>query len=238
MFQWFQLFSWIQLNFLWLGFHSKASQTTHTKNKKKRTVEFEVEETVSTVELVRFWEEPLQLEKNLQFSQDLNIVPADQVTLREFDEPSLDTIDDEVRFLFKKCFVSLFSMIYFGFTFVQADFSFGDEGQSFQFDEEEEMEPIPRVQHASITLDENMNDIVAPEIDLEITSLETELPAPHATVGNANVTKDNMETLKSLSPMQPPIVPPKINKKKRRSTLSIDTDKTIPSKVMQRRISK
>lgn len=101
------------------------------------------------------------------------------------------------------------------------------------------MGPIPRVHHASITLDENMNDIVAPEIDLEMTSLETELPAPKTgTVGDANVTEDIMETLKSLSPMQPPIAPPKTNKKKRRNTKSIDKDTTIPSKVMRRRISK
>lgn len=66
---------------------------TTTNNKRKRTVEIEIEE--ETIEQQRFWEEPLELDRNFKFPRDSCLVPADQITIRELNEPSIgDTIGD------------------------------------------------------------------------------------------------------------------------------------------------
>lgn len=48
-----------------------------------------------SVKRYRFWEEPLELDEHLP--EDSCLVPANQITLREFNEPPADYIfDDEV----------------------------------------------------------------------------------------------------------------------------------------------
>lgn len=64
-----------------------SKQVTTTKNKRKRIVEIEIEE--ETIERQRFWEEPLELDRNFELPPDSCLVPADQITIREANEPSI-----------------------------------------------------------------------------------------------------------------------------------------------------
>lgn len=65
------------------------------KTKKKRTIEVDTEN--QTVELSRFWEDPLVLEHGTP-TKDMNIVPDEyQITLRDINEPTLLEHSDEAQ---------------------------------------------------------------------------------------------------------------------------------------------
>lgn len=73
--------------------------TKKTNGKKRYAVEVEKGET--SYESVRFWEVPLELEPNINLSNDKCLVPAEQITLRDFDESTVDnSFDQQVCFYF------------------------------------------------------------------------------------------------------------------------------------------
>lgn len=48
---------------------------------------------MSSIETIRFWEEPLQFDPHASMASDLNLAPSDQITLREINEPPMDDVD-------------------------------------------------------------------------------------------------------------------------------------------------
>lgn len=78
--------------------------TMLARGKKRRIVKDKRVET--SYENVRFWEHPLELEPNINLSNDLCLVPAEQITLCDFDEPSqMDDTCDEVRYVCTGSFI-------------------------------------------------------------------------------------------------------------------------------------
>lgn len=93
--------------------------------------------------------------------------------------------------------------------------------------------------------DENMNDIVAPNIDqedIEGDALQPPQVTSQHTVQNATVAEEQQESssnlLNQLAPLSLSAVAVKQSKKKRRTTIFMDTEKLVPGEVMKRRISK
>lgn len=96
--------------------------------------------------------------------------------------------------------------------------------------------------------DENMNDIVAPNIEQENIFFETDAlqppsATPHRTEENPSEVGERPEPssnlLNQLTPLTLSMVTnQKQIKKKRRTTIFMDTEKLVPGELMKRRISK
>lgn len=239
---------------------------TNPKTKKRRTIE--VDEEIQSVEKIRFWEAPLVLEKNDTPAHDFTLVPDEkQITLREIDEPmDLDT-SNEVRtnfffnvYLFQYC--NFIYKIHVCIHFFKLQNGFGDEGTTFIFDEDEEMESI-ETEHfemeqsqtmeisccASLDMDENMNDIVQPEIDDQM-QLETVRKSPthefdgaqaqnEADQNQSRHTENPLNVIASLSPLKPLAVTAlRQSKGKRRTSIFKDINKIITVEQMHKLIQK
>lgn len=109
------------------------------------------------------------------------------------------------------------------------DLDFGDDGDHFGFDEDEHM--------AAVTaFDENMNDIMAPDIDFELPSPPPQDPQEaHQENRIANIPT----LLANSSPLPPAMHAPKKKRfTNKRKTILVDTEIEISNPTMKKRTSK
>lgn len=80
---------------------ARGGKKRRTANNNNNDDEDDDEKNERTTFCERFWEVPLTLEKNINLTKDSCLVPAEQITLRVFDEPSqIDPTFDEVCLFF------------------------------------------------------------------------------------------------------------------------------------------
>lgn len=224
-----------------------------SKNKRKRTVE--VEEEVENVERYHFWEVPLQLDKNENTAPDLCLVPAEQITLRDIDEPLSSSKFDDAE-------VGIFTVNYIPFdaknrnnidiSCFEMGNGFGEEEPANVFDEDEEMASFMAhsfendskgiaIRQSSFDLDENMNDIAS--VDNDLSNILSEIKDTRGTNRRPSENRSRPETPVKLliagMPLSPPAAAaPKKIRRKRRHFVFKDMEKTISDEMFLKRIAK
>lgn len=141
--------------------------------------------------------------------------------------------------------------------FVKLQNGFGDEGSTFVFDEDEEMESFEIEQSqtmeisycAALDMDENMNDIVQPEIDDQMQLETARNSSPHefggaqaqneADQNQSRHTENPLNVIASLSPLKPlAVMALRQSKGKRRASIFKDINKMIALDQMKKLFQK